>query len=103
MIPTLEEIITILLAWFRRQVWGLVKFIWWLSFRATPRTRLFVAMTGFMVILAFLCSLRNAGLLGRGRVLRVVRRLVDSTDRCLNEWDEAPNLATEPGEQMPLE
>ncbi len=69
-----------------------VKVIWWWNFRATQQMRDVVSCAGFttifVIVVQFLTFLVKAGLLGQGRVLRAVRRLVSSAGRRLDDFYE---------------
>lgn len=86
MLPSLEEVIAIILAWFRRQVWGLIKVAWWWSFRATPRMRLCATEVMFLIVLQVITLLRDAGVFRSGRVPKLVLRIVEITNRYLDDW-----------------
>lgn len=87
MIPTLEEILALAVAWFRRQIWGLIKFTWWWC-RSTLKVRLYVAKSIFLCIMKVLNAHVEKGDIRRGRMPKPILSAIKKTDRYLNVWQE---------------
>jgi hypothetical protein len=79
--------VALTVAWFRRQIWGLIKFTWWL-FRATPKVRLYVAKSIFLCVLKILNGFVESGVFRRSRMPKPILGAIMKTDLYLNVWQE---------------
>ena len=92
MFPTRAEVIAFLLAWFRRHVWGLIKFAWRWNFQWSQQMRdtvlCTILMETFATVVDILMLLLKAGFLRQGRVLDFVDRVVHGAARRLEDFEE---------------